>query len=146
MLMSAELKENVTWFIYFLDLLWVRYNCAKFHHCRICVTDFRDGGPFCYIKFCVFQLILEFCKRKNSRHVSVIPTVNKPLLSSVYNPFPSINKKWSHSPFLIASPVHKLKTHRDGQFCLLYVSPSYLHFLYKLKGSVTWFIYLKYTH
>ena len=21
--------------------------CAKFHHCRICVTDFRDGGHFC---------------------------------------------------------------------------------------------------
>ena len=28
----------------FLDLPWVRYNCAKFHHCRICVTDFREGG------------------------------------------------------------------------------------------------------
>ena len=27
MLMSAELKVCVTWFIYFLDLLWVRYNC-----------------------------------------------------------------------------------------------------------------------
>ena len=27
----------------FLDLLWVRYNCAKFHHCRIRVTDFREG-------------------------------------------------------------------------------------------------------
>ena len=44
MLMSAELKRCVTWFIYFLDLLWLRYNCAKFHHCRICVTDFREGG------------------------------------------------------------------------------------------------------
>ena len=38
MLMSAELKACVTWFIYFLDLLYVRYNCAKSHHCRICVT------------------------------------------------------------------------------------------------------------
>ena len=36
----------VTWFIYFLDLLWVRYNCAKFHHCSICVTDFREVGAF----------------------------------------------------------------------------------------------------
>ena len=44
MLMSAELKECVTWFIYFLDLLWVRYNCAKFHHCRICVTDSKEGA------------------------------------------------------------------------------------------------------
>ena len=34
MLMSAELKGCVTWFICFLDLLWVRYNCAKFHQCR----------------------------------------------------------------------------------------------------------------
>ena len=31
----------------FLYLLWGRYNCAKFHHCRICVTDFREGVPFC---------------------------------------------------------------------------------------------------
>ena len=45
MLMSAELRVCVTWFIYFLDLLCVRYNCAKFHHCRICVTDFGDVGP-----------------------------------------------------------------------------------------------------
>ena len=32
---------------HFLDLLWVRYNSAKFHRCRICVTDFREGEPFC---------------------------------------------------------------------------------------------------
>ena len=37
----------VTWFMYFLELLWVRYNCAKFHQCRIYVTDFREEGPFC---------------------------------------------------------------------------------------------------
>ena len=48
MLISAELRGCVTWFIYFLDLPWVKYNCAKFHHCRICVTDFREGGPFCH--------------------------------------------------------------------------------------------------
>ena len=28
----------------FLDLLKVRYNCAKLHHCRICVKDFRERG------------------------------------------------------------------------------------------------------
>ena len=33
----------------FLGLLWVRYNCAKFHLCWICVTDFREGGPFCHL-------------------------------------------------------------------------------------------------
>ena len=44
MLISAELKGCFTWFIYFLDLLWVRYNCAKFHHCKICVTDFKKVG------------------------------------------------------------------------------------------------------
>ena len=43
MLMSAKLKWCITWFICLLDLLWVRYNCAKFHNCSICV---RDGGPF----------------------------------------------------------------------------------------------------
>ena len=30
----------------FLDLLWVRYNWTKFHHCRTCVTDFREEGTF----------------------------------------------------------------------------------------------------
>ena len=44
MLMSAELKGLVMWFILFLDLPYVRYNCAKFHHCRIGVADFREGG------------------------------------------------------------------------------------------------------
>ena len=47
MLMPAELKGFVTWFIYFLDLLWLRYNCAKFHHCKICVPDFMEGESFC---------------------------------------------------------------------------------------------------
>ena len=45
-LMSAKLKRCVTWFIYFLDPFWVRYNWAKFHHCRICVTDFRERRLF----------------------------------------------------------------------------------------------------
>ena len=22
-----------------------RYNCAKFHQCKICVTDFKDSNP-----------------------------------------------------------------------------------------------------
>ena len=46
MLMSTELKKCIMWFIYFLDLRWVRYNCAKFHHFRICVKNFREGGLF----------------------------------------------------------------------------------------------------
>ena len=25
--------------------LKVRYNCAKFHHCRICMTEFMEGEP-----------------------------------------------------------------------------------------------------
>ena len=44
MLMSAELNGCIPLFIYFLDLLLVRYKCAKFHHCSICVTDFREEG------------------------------------------------------------------------------------------------------
>ena len=44
MLMSAERKRQVTWFKYFLHILEVRHNCAMFHHCRICVIDFRGGG------------------------------------------------------------------------------------------------------
>ena len=55
-------------------------------------------------------------KRKYSLHVSVIPAVNKPInfdrvyqLSSVYNPFPFLNKKWSHSAFLTVSPEQALQ-------------------------------------
>ena len=43
-LMSAEMKMCATLFVYVLNLLQVRYNCAKFHHCRICVRDFRKGA------------------------------------------------------------------------------------------------------
>ena len=43
-LMSVKLMGCVMWFIYFLDLLRVRYNCAKFHHCKICLTDFKEEG------------------------------------------------------------------------------------------------------
>ena len=46
MLMPAEIKVCITWFIYFWYLLSMSYNCAKFHHCRICVTNFREEGPF----------------------------------------------------------------------------------------------------
>ena len=41
MVMPAELKRWVMWFIYFLVIPRVRYNCAKFDYCRICVTEFR---------------------------------------------------------------------------------------------------------
>ena len=30
----------------FLDLFQVRFNCAKFHYCRICVNDFREEEAF----------------------------------------------------------------------------------------------------
>ena len=46
MLMSAERKKCVTWFIYSFGLLWVRYNCAKFHHCRMCGTDLKRESLF----------------------------------------------------------------------------------------------------
>ena len=49
MLMLAEIKGCVTWFMCFLYLLYVRYNCTKFHHCRVSVTDCREGVciPLC---------------------------------------------------------------------------------------------------
>ena len=45
-LMSVELMRFAMWSIYFLDFLYVRYNCAKFHYSRICVTNFRNGLSF----------------------------------------------------------------------------------------------------
>ena len=40
-------KQGVCHVIYiffvFLDLLKVNYNLVKFQHCRICVTEFREG-------------------------------------------------------------------------------------------------------
>ena len=44
MLLLAKIMACVTCSIYSLHLLQVRYNCANFHYCRICVTDFREGG------------------------------------------------------------------------------------------------------
>ena len=41
--MSAEIEMCANLFVYVLNLLWVRYNCAKFHHCSICVRDLRKG-------------------------------------------------------------------------------------------------------
>ena len=38
-------SSGVSQDLYFLDLLWVRYNCAKCHHCRICKAYFREGQP-----------------------------------------------------------------------------------------------------
>ena len=32
--------------IFFGSSFGVRYNCAKFHYCRICATDFSEGGLF----------------------------------------------------------------------------------------------------
>ena len=46
LLISAELKECVTWFICFLYHFKVLCKCGKFHHCEICVTDFRKRGFF----------------------------------------------------------------------------------------------------
>ena len=43
MLMSAEARECLTWFMYLLDLIQARYCCANFHHCRNCVSNFREG-------------------------------------------------------------------------------------------------------
>ena len=50
MLISAELKGCVTLFLYISNLLKVKYNCAKFHHFRICLTDFKER--FWQILFC----------------------------------------------------------------------------------------------
>ena len=47
MQISVELKGCVTCFMCFLDLIKLRYKWAKFHHFRVCVTDFREGEPFC---------------------------------------------------------------------------------------------------
>ena len=44
MLIPAELRVCVTWFTYFSDPFQVKYDCAKFYHCRIYLTDFREEG------------------------------------------------------------------------------------------------------
>ena len=49
MLMSEKLNVWITWFKYFLDLLKVRYNCTKFHRCRIFLTDFREWEATPYL-------------------------------------------------------------------------------------------------
>ena len=44
MLMSGELKGSVTSFIYFLDLIQIRYNRARFHNCT--TQEVGRGGEF----------------------------------------------------------------------------------------------------
>ena len=34
--------SKICWFL--VKKCWSQYNCVKFHHCRIYVTDFREGG------------------------------------------------------------------------------------------------------
>ena len=39
-------SRRFTWFICVSDFIYVWYNCAKFHHCRMCVTDFMWWEAF----------------------------------------------------------------------------------------------------
>ena len=44
---DASRTQEVGHVVYiFLDLLLVRYHSIKFHQCRVCLTDYRDMGPF----------------------------------------------------------------------------------------------------
>ena len=43
-IVDVSRTQDVCHVIYiFLDLIYVKYNCAKFYQCRICMTDFREG-------------------------------------------------------------------------------------------------------
>ena len=41
---NADASRTQEVLIYFLNLLYVRYNCAKFHHCKTWVTGFKKGA------------------------------------------------------------------------------------------------------
>ena len=43
-LITAEINRCVTWFMYLLDLIYVRFKCAKFNHSRIYVIYFREAA------------------------------------------------------------------------------------------------------
>ena len=97
MLISAELKECVTWFIYFVDLLKVRYNCAKFHHCMICVTDLKEGAR-----------ILLACPSPPHYHHYPWASPKRPILNRV-NIMKKINLKMSlYDQFQIAITFRNL--------------------------------------
>ena len=81
-LMSAEPKGYVTRFIYFLDLLWVRYNFAKFHHWKICVTDFRcpwapprrttmNSVKTPLLMTCLVSFVTDYTRRHTSKLLSM---------------------------------------------------------------------------
>ena len=65
MLTSAELKSSVTWFIYSLDLHSVRNNCAKFHHCKKCGTDFKEREAFCLLWAAMKVFIFNRVKKRS---------------------------------------------------------------------------------
>ena len=79
MLMSPELKGCVTWFIYVLDLVWARHNCTNCHHCRICLTDFREGGRF-------WSLPIREQPRKTSSWIGLISYIRRSLKKKILKP------------------------------------------------------------
>ena len=77
-LMSAELKGCVTWFMYILDPLQLRYNCSKFHHCGKCVAHFIEGGLFgpSWIRLRLFKAV-KLWHEKNALLKNVMVDINK---------------------------------------------------------------------
>ena len=87
-----------------------------------------EGESFDWPKFCVFELILEFYKKKifssrisDSRFKQTVKVWRSFLIVLCLQFISFCIKEWYHSPFLTAFPAQKLKTHRDCHFYLLYV-------------------------
>ena len=122
-LMSAELKGCVTWFIYFLDFIWVRYKCAKFHHCRTCIKDFREEVG-------IFGPLYPWAAPKNSilNRVKGYSGLLWFWVSMTFCQFSSLNFHIIPNGFLAASPVGKffvgLTPEISWTFYMLYCKSS----------------------
>ena len=79
--MSAKLRGCVARFIYFLDLLQVRYNCAKFYHCRM--SHIIERGAFLNQQICLIKYLeneisnsTSLPKKKRDRGAKIIFNLN----------------------------------------------------------------------
>ena len=112
----------------FLDLLYVKCSCAKFHQCSICVTDFRESDLIHPIReqrlkgpsWVGLTKLVKYKKKSNSANPCFILVAFRTCL---FNPFLSFNDekswKWAEET--------RPKCHQNKTW-IFQISFDFLHF------------------